>query len=279
MKTLPCLVMITMCLFFSGNLGAKTFPSDSTPIRHLIDGSLNEWTGAHFQTDKETQIQYALDHDAGNLYLAMKVPDFRMQMKMMMQGMKLFIDKKGKRKEGTGIEFPVKREEGDAGFGARGGGGRAAGGEAGPPDPKEMRARLSAHLLFLKTFGLADQEDKTLVIGESGEIGLAYNWDEENNFYIEYQIPLHFIGEQASLQGKPLGIGWKIMGMEASLSGPISTSTSLVGVPAGGGGGLRGGGSAGRGAGSRAGGGGNFGQNSDSRFKDQSIWTKYILSL
>ncbi|MDE3253884.1 MAG: hypothetical protein KGO92_13840, partial [Bacteroidota bacterium] len=239
----------------------------------VVDGNLNEWTAAHFETDKESQIQYALDHDAVNLYLAMKVPNFRMQMKMIMQGMKLFIDKKGKRKEGTGIEFPVKREEGSGGFGIRGG--RGASGEAGPPDPKEMRARLSANLIFLKTFGFADQEDKTLVIGETGEIGLAYNWDEENNFYIEYAIPLRLIGDQASLQGKTLGIGWKIMGMESSFSGPVSSSTTLVGVPAGGGGGRNG--SAGRGAGSRAGGGVNFGQDTDSRFKDQLIWTKYTL--
>lgn len=274
MKTQLGIVMMTITLFNSGNLLANLLPSDSMIIRHLVDGSLTEWTGAHFETDKESKIQYALDHDPGNLYLAMKVPDFRMQIKMMTQGMKLFIDKKGKRKEGTGIEFPVKREESMGGFGGRGG--RGAVGEAGKPDPKEMRARLAANLIFLKTFGFADQEDKTLVIGESGEIGLAYNWDEENNFYIEYQIPLHLIDAPSSLAGKPLGIGWKIMGMESSLSGPVSTSSVLVAVPAGSGGAGRGG-SAGRGAGSRAGGGGNFGQDTDSRFRDQNIWTKYIL--
>lgn len=276
MKTFLGLVTMTITLLFSGTLLANRHHSDTVIIHHQVDGNLNEWTPAHFETDKESQIQYALDHDAGNLYLAMKVPNFRMQMKMMTQGMKLFIDKKGKRKEGTGIEFPVKREEGSGGFGGRGE--RGSGGEAGPPDPKEMRARLAANLIFLKTFGLSDQEDKTWVIGESGEIGLAYNWDDENNFYIEYQIPLHFLGDLNSLHGKPLGIGWKIMGMESSLSGPISSSSTLVGVPAGGGGGGRGG-SAGRGAGSRAGGGANFGQDADSRFKDQNIWTKYILSL
>lgn len=117
----------------------------------------------------------------------------------MTQGNKLFINKKGKRKEGTGIEFPVKREESTGGFGVHEG--RGAVGEAGKTDPKEMRARLAANLIFLKTSGLADQEDKTLVIGEPGEIGLAYNWDEENNFYIEYRIPLHLIDAPSSLAG------------------------------------------------------------------------------
>lgn len=79
MKTQLGMVMMFLTLFISGNLLANRLSSDSMIIRHLVDGSLTVWTVAHFEKDRESQIQDAVDHIAGNQYLTIKFPDFRMQ--------------------------------------------------------------------------------------------------------------------------------------------------------------------------------------------------------
>jgi hypothetical protein len=82
--------------------------ADSNKIEHILDGTTTEWPDSLFENDKETNISYAVDNDAASLYIAMEIPDFPEQMKLMRMGMKLFIDLKGKKKENMGIEFPVK---------------------------------------------------------------------------------------------------------------------------------------------------------------------------
>jgi hypothetical protein len=268
-------ILLVFCLSTSVFAGKLT---DSAKINHVLDGNINEWSPGRFETDKETNIQFAADHDANNLYLAIKVTDQQLQMKMMSLGMDLFIDTKGRKRERTGIGFPLKRE-GGGGRGFRPGG---ESGEGGRPDPKEMRERLAATMILLKTFGFDDKEDQNQLISQPNSVNVAFDWDEANNFYIEYLIPVGLLGGQTALNGKPLGIGWKINGMEMpNTGGATAVTTQLVGVPAGSG--RPSGGGSGRTGGARAGGGNtggggaNFGS-VDSRMKEQSFWTKYVMS-
>jgi hypothetical protein len=273
-KLSPLAVIIMACLFTTRAM-ANDHGFDSAKTTHVIDGNVNEWKADKFELDKETQISYAVDHDASNLYLAIKVADQRMQMKMMMQGMNLFIDKKGKRKEGTGIEFPIKKENNGGGGGPRRIGGRPANGalttQDDAPDLKEMRGRLATTMILLKTFGFDGKEDQQQVIAQTDGINVAFDWGADNNLYIEYAVPISFLGDQASLNGKPLGIGWKINGMAAPA---VTTSSELVGVPAGGSTGRGGGNTRLAGASPSS----SFGTTTDSRFRDQNIWTKYVLT-
>lgn len=267
MAILPMLCLLT-------SLQAKRV-SDSARINHVLDGNIHEWNPGRFETDKETNTQYAVDHDANNLYLAIKVTDQQLQMKMMSLGMDLYMDNKGRKREKTGISFPLKRETG-GGFG----GARSA--EGGRPDPKEMRERLAATMILLKTFGFDDKEEQNQLISQPNSINLAFDWDEANNFYIEYLVPLSFLGGQGALTGKTLGIGWKINGMEMQNTGaPIGVTTQLVGVSAGSG--RPSGGGSGRTGGARAGGGNTGGGGAgfgsvDSRMKEQRFRTSYVMS-
>lgn len=270
MKTLLLITALLIAGIFTEKSIANpvTVNDTSAKINHVPDGNINEWRIEKFETDKDTHILYCIDHDTNNLYLAMKINDQRMQIKLMTQGMNLYIDKKGRKREGTGIEFPVKNE--GSGFERT---------EGQRPDPKELRERLAATMILLRSFGFEDQEDKTQLIATENGVNIAFDWDTANNMYIEYQMPLKFIGTQAALNGKTLGIGWKINGISAPISAAPAgaTSFSQAGSSFGGGGG--------RGGASRNTGSGNsvtkvnFGPNiSDSRFQDQSIWTKYIIS-
>jgi hypothetical protein len=280
-KLIPQAILVLVCLCARTTFAHERIVTDTVKTVHKLDGNLSEWKPEGFTTDGETKIQYAADHDADNLYLALKVTDQGVQMKMMMQGMYLYVDKRGKKKEGTGIEFPVKRSrESGGGFGGGGGrGGRPAptpdeSGNGGRPDPAAMREKMATMLLFLKSFGFGDGEEKTQLITQPDAVNVAFDWDDNNLFIVEYLIPLKLLGTKEELNGKTLGIGWKINGMEAP-AGPVATSTQLVAVPAGS---------------SRPSGGGSgkntsftpradFGSNNDSRFREQSFWTKHILNL
>lgn len=272
---LTALAPVLCLLVLNGKAGTRF--TDSSRINHVTDGNIGEWKADKFETDKETAIQYAVDHDAANLYLALKVSSMQVQMKLMTRGMNLYIDRKGKHREGTGIEFPVKKEGGGFNGGMRGqrNGGTERGENAGgPPDPKEMREKLASGMILLKTFGFDDQEDKTQLISQPNGVNVAFDWDEANNFYIEYAVPISLLGQTAALNGKPLGIGWKINGVEM----PSASGSSFGAVPGGntgrGGGGTRGGGGRGSSSVTSV----DFNSN-DSRFKEQSFWTKYILTL
>src|SRR5437868_3131865 len=75
------------------------FATDTARINHTLDGWVNEWPENKFESDNGTTIRYAVDNDAKNLYIAMKVPSAPTQMKMMGQGMEVYIDLKGKKKD------------------------------------------------------------------------------------------------------------------------------------------------------------------------------------
>src|SRR5262245_9692621 len=76
----------------------ETF-SDSNHVAHIVDGSTSEWPDSVFHADKETLLNYAADNDEQFLFIALRITDFRAQMKVMHQGMKLFVDTRGKKKE------------------------------------------------------------------------------------------------------------------------------------------------------------------------------------
>ena len=86
---------------------------DTSHITHTMDGMTNEWPDSLFQTDRETSIRYAADNNDACMFFALRIADFRTQMKLMRQGMNLFIDLKGKKKENRSIEFPLKPQSGE----------------------------------------------------------------------------------------------------------------------------------------------------------------------
>jgi len=233
---LLAILLLTCLLTINANAANRYVIDSITKITHVIDGNMNEWIVDKFETDLQTKVLYAIEHDDLNLYAAMKISDMGIQMKMMRQGMKMFIDKKGKKKESVGIEFPIKRA-----------GGGGFGGEQGPPDPQSIRQNMANWMIFLKTFGFNDLEDKSQLITLQDGINIAFDWDEANTLFIEYKVPFNYLGGKAALAGKTVSIGWKILGDEDRLvssaagankvSVPGSGSSAVGGRSAGGGGG------------------------------------------
>jgi len=190
--------------------------ADTSHVDHVLDGLTAEWPDSIFHTEKETLIRYATDNNGQNLFLAMRIPDFRTQMKIM-QGMKVFIDLKGKKKENRGIEYPVKPE-----------GAFAGNMPAGTTDKKEMRASMSFHLFAMKVFGFTDIEPFSQGLQMPNSVNIAFNWDSSDVLHIEYLIPLNMLDDINSLRQKTISIGWKIYGAQAQ-NGNVVTVTSVEG--------------------------------------------------
>lgn len=250
------------------------FEKDTSIVNHSLDGSTAEWPDSLFQTDKETNIRYAADNDAQDLFLALVLPDFRTQMKMMRQGMNLYIDLKGKKKEGRGIAFPMKREN-DEGFNGSGSGNQENNNQSRNFDKKAMRASLVMYLIKMKLFGFSGDEPAEQGLEVEGSANVAFSWDSTDAMHIEYLIPLKMLGDVASLNQKTISIGWKINGVDMPTSSNNQNFSNTSTSPQ---------------TGRRGGGGGNFrGQNRnnnnfseadrDKMMSEQSFWTKYTFKL
>lgn len=251
-------------------------PDDSGHITHVFDGITSEWPDSLFQNNKESLLHYAEDNDAQNLYVAVRIADFRTQMKMMRQGMKLFIDTKGKKKENKGIEFPIKPESG-ASYSTAGFSNPQENSQSGSAneqhqkfDKKQARAAMSIHLFSMKLFGLGESEESQ-GLQVTGSVNVAFTWDSADVMHIEYMIPLTMLGDINSLKQKTISLGWKINGMEyqGGSGNTVGVSPSAQGGPSGGRGG--------RGAAPPS----NI---SGSPYKmnssvEESFWTKYTLNL
>ena len=83
----------------------KNYLLNDTTINHSLDGRVNEWPAEKFETDPATQLKFAIDNDKQNLYLVLTVTNFREQMKIMRQGMDLYLDPKGKKKKERELSF------------------------------------------------------------------------------------------------------------------------------------------------------------------------------
>lgn len=262
----PRAILLLVCLYTNQTKAGAGLLNDTAKIKHAIDGNINEWKIDSFETDKETQIQYAIDHDANFLFVAIKIADQRAQMKMMTQGMNMYLDRKGKHREGTGINFPLPQ-----GMDALRSAFANRQAET-PPDPKAMREALAKNMLLLKTFGLEDQEDRTQMVVEENGVNVSYDWDAANNMYIEYLVPMRFLGKTSDLNGKPLSVGWQLMSMQSGGGGgmqaPPSTSVARPGAGSGGGG---------RGRGSSNIPASDFTRSGNSG-PERIFWTKHMLS-
>ncbi|MEO8404000.1 MAG: hypothetical protein ABI480_05380 [Chitinophagaceae bacterium] len=252
--------------------------ADSNNIVHVLDGTVKEWPSHKFMMDDGTHIEYAIDNDSKNLYIAMNVSDNRMQIKMMRLGMSTYIDLKGKKKEGRGIEFPEKNEAPENTFFVKPGSrsGQSDDGQQQQqqkPDLKKMRMMMALNMNRLKLFGFEKDEPEDQQLLLPGSVNIAFTWDSTDVMHIEYVVPLALLGDAASLNQKEIGIGWNIHPFEMPKREGGGEGGGMTGGGYGGGG-RRG---YGGGGGYRGGGGGDAAEERTKMMEAQRFWAKYTV--
>jgi len=220
--------------------------ADTTGVTFLADGNINEVTPEKFTTDKDSRIQFIIENNSTDLYIAMRVPDREEEKKIEQMGMQLYIDINGKHKQNVGIGFPVKLEN------IRG-------------DVEGARLVLKIEST-MKLFGFNGIENKIMTLDEPGRIKLGFDWDKDDILTIEYIIPIELLSENAiELTQKPISVGWKINGTDDIPAPTKVNSTSLGGLP-----------NNGITNASKSMQSGNIGNDS---MKEQMIWSKYSIHL
>ncbi|MDB5230384.1 MAG: hypothetical protein JWN76_1189 [Chitinophagaceae bacterium] len=250
-------------LFILAALCVTHISRGQAPVQHEIDGILNEWDTSSFTYDNDTKLSYAVSNDGDYLYVALKAKDKGTQMKLCRMGMSAFVDPKGKKRQSSGLSYPVP-------FGNPGGDPR--GGSGGERPTEEMfRQRMGSSLLFYKVIGVDGYDDTKTFPVSSGSQGISVmgGWGDKNELVIEYAFPMELLGSLDKLANKEISIGFKVNG--AASFTPTSTETSTGSA------GGRGGGSGGRG---NRGGGGSGSANvfaSSPSASDQYVWAKYTI--
>ena len=241
---------------FAAVKNVLTTDNDSSIIHHKLDGKTEEWPLAKFTSDKETEIQYAIDNDGTNLFLALNIPNPRIQFKVMRNGMTFYLDLKGKKKESNGVQFPVKNGEADLNMpkGNRQNGGQSADGEQKKPDIKMIRKMLALNMVQLKVFGLSDQYPDGQQLLIPGSVNVAFSFDSADVMHIEYILPLSMIGDKTTLDNHEASFGWKVLAFERPK--PADDGGSQAGNPQ------------------------RYGSyEQQSIMEDQKFWTKYTFHL
>ena len=184
--------------------------NDTSRITHVLDGNTLEWSKEKFESDRESKIQYACDNNDKTLFLAIKIADKEMLRKVLNNGMIVYIDAKGKKKENKGIEFPLKMDNNS--------------------------------MSHMKLFGFTNLEPFVQPITIEGTVNIASAWDSLNVLNIEYHIPTAMLGNSEELKNKKINIGWAWKeGEEAIIDNKTAnttsnsgyTTTTLVARPAG----------------------------------------------
>jgi hypothetical protein len=223
MKFLILQPVFFLCLSFNNTHfynSRESLVAADTTFSHVLDGKLTEWSAQNFQTDPATEIKYAMDNDNQNLYLALAIPNSRMQIKLMHQGMEMYIDLKAKKKEGKGIEFPVKKnaqaDDAIITFNAQNTNDAI---EHSTPEQrkaklKAMRASLAISLTTMRVFGFEGHKSDEQGLVMPGNANVAFAWDSADVMCIEYRVPLSLVEPSSSLSQKEISVGWKINGYQ-----------------------------------------------------------------
>lgn len=183
---------------------SSTSQTDTTSILHILDGDIMEWPQEKFMLDNATKIRYAVDNDSQMLFLALNIPDRMTQQNIMQNGMSLFIDIKGKKKENRGVEFPLGMEN-------------------------------VSDMGNMKVFGFTNAEPILQNIKTEGTLNIAVGWDSSNVLNIEYDVPLKMLESSVTgLNNKKISIGWKFKenDMTGNNAAPVYSTSRIVTVVA-----------------------------------------------
>jgi len=77
----------------------------ATPI--VIDGKNNDWVSPYPEYDEKAMLGYTVSNDKYNLYITVETGDPATQLKILRNGLTVWIDRKGEKEEVTAINFPI----------------------------------------------------------------------------------------------------------------------------------------------------------------------------
>jgi hypothetical protein len=192
MKKIISLIALGFFLLISTFIHSQTAESNWPAKPVTIDGKPAEWP--EFFRFYLTVIKYEVCNDCTNLYICIKSISADDQSRLIRGGLHIWLDITGRKKEKTGLGFPVKMDYL-------------------PEDTGQFREAVRTVQNSIKITGMTEGPEETVPLQNKYGIEAAYSWDSHNILYVEYKIPLallyHHPVSSADLQ-HPIALGLTI---------------------------------------------------------------------
>lgn len=98
-----CMSACSITSHKKGNKQAGVWPEQAV----VVDGINHEWHKPLGHYDEKAMLGYAVTNDSENLYITVETGDAATQMKILENGLTVWIDKMGKETQTTAINYPI----------------------------------------------------------------------------------------------------------------------------------------------------------------------------
>lgn len=168
-------------LLFTITATAQEIRSQWQSSAVVINGYADEWPETFRYYDGNTMLQFAIANDTSNVYICLKANDAGTQRNLIHAGLNIWLDPKGKKKELTGVVYPMRKEMAlpiQAQSSARRG-------------MNEMKQQVLLSQNTLVVYGLSGVGKEIVPIkGNTYGVETAISWDSLDIMVIEYKIPV-----------------------------------------------------------------------------------------
>jgi hypothetical protein len=225
-----------------------------------IDGKIEDWNPSAFTFQSSLRIFYAVANDTSNIYIAIRFQERSQQMKFLRGGMEIWLDDADKKKQKTGVRFPIPEINTEM-----------PSGQAREGLEEEIRRKAKEGAVELELIGFKESFNGRQSIYSQAQVKAVFDWDTKGVLYYELAIPFTSLphGFEGSVKNISIGLLLKPLVI------PGGNGGAPGGRPPGSSGGFPGGG---RPPGGRPPGGG--GMDSDQMLKltqEEKIWITYSI--
>jgi len=91
----------------------KRLPGNWQVSPITIDGSDKDWPSPYPEYDEKAMLGYAVSNDNENIYITVETGDPATQLKILREGLTVWIDRKGEKEEVTAINYPIPTATGE----------------------------------------------------------------------------------------------------------------------------------------------------------------------
>jgi hypothetical protein len=186
--------------------GGKKYPS-SYKEQVTIDGNAADWDLSRFNYNKNSNLFYAVANDSTCLYLCVRVVDEKVQKKLMRSGMTIWFDPRGKKKELTGIHYPL-------GTGTKQKDIQPVHQANAQPDKKKEKLMYLLQLEDMELIGFKENLNG-FINHKNNTTGFlaSVDWDSLGVLVYEARVPVSAFNEDIR-KSEPLSVGFFIKGLE-----------------------------------------------------------------
>jgi hypothetical protein len=187
---LKCLIINSVFAILSACGSTKNVVCSWQNQPLLASGIEKDW-GEVMQFDPKTKFGYKLSNDSQNFYIMLKIDDEALKRKVLVNGLKVFIDTTNHKKEKFGIHFPIKRTftpEAMSAYREKPDGNRENSGR----NADRMKEQLLEELQVIELIGFHNRKSNMLMIGES-KIKPVIMFDQYNAIIYQLVLPLGYV--------------------------------------------------------------------------------------